>query len=146
MSNSVTLVCCPSNTFQKCRQIGQNAIAFYEKYVARRALLDYVEMVCKQISKRYVPPPAWFEPATPARPPPQLQKPETKCFEDKKTRTSKYCRRCQNEVDAEERKKKEEEEKEKAARTNKRAGKLSLRERMKKRAKLLPETKGGAKK
>jgi hypothetical protein len=35
----------------KCRVIGENAKKFYEKYVARDALLDYVEMVCKNIAK-----------------------------------------------------------------------------------------------
>jgi hypothetical protein len=134
----------------QCRQIGQNAMAFYEKYVARDALLDYVEMVCKQISKRYKSPPPWYETPTPARPPPQLQKPDTKCFEgyvedkndkNKKIRVAKYCLRCQIEVDAEKRKKEEEEEQEKATRSRKRSDKTSLRERMKKRAKNQPEAK-----
>ena len=31
----------------KCREIGQNAKIFYEKYVAKSALLDYVEMCWK---------------------------------------------------------------------------------------------------
>lgn len=119
-------------------------MAFYEKYVARRALLDYIEMVCKQISKRYAPPPGWFEAPTPARPPPQLQKPETKCFEDKRQHVSKYCKRCQIAVDAEKQKKEEEEEQEKATRSKKRSDKSSLRERMKKKAKPNPEAKSKA--
>jgi hypothetical protein len=119
-------------------------MAFYEKYVARRALLDYVEMVCKQISKRYVHPPPWYEAPTPARPPPQLRKPETKCFEDRRSHVSKYCRRCQIGVDAELKKKAEEEEKEKANKSKKRLDKGILRERMKKRAKTQAEAKNKA--
>ena len=41
----------------KCREIAQKAKAFYEKYVARDALLDYVQMVCRNISKRHDPQP-----------------------------------------------------------------------------------------
>jgi hypothetical protein len=119
-------------------------VAFYEKYVARRALLDYIEMVCKQISKQYLTLPPWYEAPTPARPPPKLTKPETKCYEDKRSHVSKYCRRCQIDVDAELKKKEEEEEKEKANRSKKRSGKVSIREVMKKRARTQAEAKNKA--
>ena len=125
----------------QCREIGENAMAFYKKYVARDALLDYVEMVCKQISKRYVAPPAWYVPPPPEASPPELRKPDDKCFMDKKTRTSKYCKRCQEEVDEEEKEKKEEEKRAKLKRKDKGKVKQSLRERMKKRAKLAAEKK-----
>ena len=124
------------NNDDKCREIGQNAMKFYEKYVSRSALLDYVEMACKQMAKRYVSPPEWFENPTPECPPPNLRKPDTKCFEDKKTHQSKYCKRCQQEADAEEREKAETERKRKAEKTDTTKAKLSYRERMKKKAKL----------
>jgi hypothetical protein len=40
-----------------CRKIAENAMKFYNTYVGRSALLDYVEMVCKSISCRFVQPP-----------------------------------------------------------------------------------------
>jgi len=95
----------------KCRQIGENAKLFYEKYVARNALLDYVEMVCKQVSKRFVKPPDWWAPPTAEGPVPSLRKPDLRCFEDKHSGDSRYCVRCQEEVDEEERRKKEEQKK-----------------------------------
>jgi hypothetical protein len=125
----------------ECRQIGENAKAFYEKYVARTALLDYLEMVCKQIAKRYVPPPEWWEPPSKECPPPQLQPPDTKCFEDKKKRESKYCKRCREEYEEEEEDRKKKEEEEKAQKKDKVEVKKSLRERMKERAKRAKVTK-----
>lgn len=124
------------NNDDKCREIGQNAMKFYEKYVSRNALLDYVEMACKQIAKRYATPPEWFENPTPARPPPNLRKPDTKCFEDKRTHQSKYCKRCQEEADAEEREKAKLILKRKVEKTDTTKAKLRIRERMKKMAKL----------
>ncbi|CAB9505004.1 KDEL motif-containing protein 2 [Seminavis robusta] len=126
---------------EKCREIGENAKAFYEKYVGQSALLDYIEMVSKQIAKRFVPAPTWWEAATPARDPPKLQPPEGKCFMDKKNRTSKWCKRCQEDMEADDAKKREEEERERAERKNKRQSKTSLRDRMRKRAKLEAEKK-----
>lgn len=110
-------------------------MAFYEKYVARTALLDYVEMVCKQIAKRFVSPPGWWDAPTKARPPPQLQKPDTKCFEDKKNNQSRYCRRCQEEDEEEQRQRILEEEREKTQKKDKTQVKKKMRERMKMRAK-----------
>ena len=124
------------NNDDKCREIGQNAMKFYEKYVSRTALLDYVEMACKQIAKRYVAPTEWFENPTPAGPPPNLRKPDTKCFEDKRTHQSKYCKRCQEEADAEEREKAKLIFKRKVEKTDTTKAKLRNRERMKKMAKL----------
>jgi hypothetical protein len=59
---------------EKCKEIGENARKFYDKYVAKDALLDYVQMVCRSIAKRYAQPPAWWEAAPPAQPPPKLRK------------------------------------------------------------------------
>jgi len=107
---------------------------FYEKYVSRSALLDYVEMACKQMAKRFVEPPKWFEHPPPEVEPPQLRKPDTKCFEDKKTHQSKYCKRCQQEADEEEQKLAEAEAKAREQKKDKSKNKNSLRERMKARA------------
>jgi len=80
----------------KCRQIGENALKFYEKHVGRKATLDYIEMICKQVAKRTIQPPEWWSPPTLERPPPRLKKPETKCFVDRQNRTSRMCVRCKD--------------------------------------------------
>ena len=86
----------------ECRQIGENAKAFFEKYVSRSALLDYVEMVCKQIAVRHIDPPGWWEPPPKEQEPPQLRKPEAPCYEDKRDpEKSRLCTRCQEDADAE---------------------------------------------
>jgi len=85
----------------KCKVIGENAKKFYEKYVARDALLDYVQAVCNQISKRFMEPPKWFSEAPAEEEPPSLRKPDAKCFEDKKTGKSRLCFRCKHEEDEE---------------------------------------------
>jgi len=89
------------NNDEKCQEIGENAKKFYEKYVARDALLDYVEMVCKQISKRYVKPPTWWEAPTKYRDPPKLRKPDLPCYSDKDTKKSRLCVKCQHKEDEE---------------------------------------------
>mmetsp|Transcript_29881 Transcript_29881/g.50865 ORF Transcript_29881/g.50865 Transcript_29881/m.50865 type:complete len:687 (-) Transcript_29881:112-2172(-) len=118
----------------KCREIGENAKVFYEKYVARNALLDYVEMACKQISKRFVKPPDWWTPPTAEGPPPSLRKPDVKCFEDRESGNSRYCVRCQEEVGEEERLKEEERRKEKEEKKDVVGRRQKLRERQKRKA------------
>jgi len=86
---------------EECRIIGENAKKFYDKYVARSALLDYVEMCCKHIAKRYVDPPQWWDPPPKELLPPKLRKPDTLCFEDRHG-GSRLCKRCQEDADAEE--------------------------------------------
>ena len=86
----------------KCREIGINAQKFYDKYVAREPCLDYVEMVCKQIAKRYAKPPDWWQMPPPERKPPKLRKPDTLCYEDKQTQKNRLCVRCQKSADDEE--------------------------------------------
>jgi len=84
------------NNDEKCRIIGENAKKFYDKYVGRSALLDYVEMVCKQVSKRFIRPPNWCLDAPPnSTEPPQLRKPDDPCYKDK------LCVRCKGEKDEE---------------------------------------------
>jgi Glycosyl transferase family 90 len=84
----------------ECRQIGENAKKFYDKYVGRDALLDYLEMVCKNIAKRFVDPPSWWV-APPAEiPPPKLRKPDVPCYEDRQS-GGRLCTRCQEDADAE---------------------------------------------
>jgi hypothetical protein len=84
----------------ECRQIGENAKIFYTKYVARRATLDYIEMVCKNIAKRHVDPPKWWKPPTAAQAPPKMRKPDVPCFEDRQSGESRMCYRCQKDVEA----------------------------------------------
>lgn len=98
-------------------------------------------MVCKQISKRFVKPPEWWTPPTPYAPTPSLRKPDDKCFEDKKNGNSRYCTRCQEEVDAAIHARKEELEREAEEKKAKGDTKKLMRERMRKRAR---EQKKGA--
>jgi len=124
------------NNDDKCKQIGENAKVFYEKYVARSALLDYVEMACKQISKRYMDPPNWWEPPPKEEKPPNLRKPDDKCFNDRQNDTSRYCVRCQKDADKEADLLEAEKAKAAAAKSDKKMTKSKLRERMRKRSKL----------
>jgi hypothetical protein len=119
----------------ECRQIGENAKKFYDKYVGRSALLDYVEMVCKHVAKRHMDPPEWWENPSKEQAPPKLRKPEVPCYEDRKSGQSRLCTRCQEDYDGElkELRKRENEEadvKESATERRKR-----LRARMKKKSK-----------
>lgn len=120
----------------KCREIAANCLKFYEKYVARNALLDYVEMVTKHIAKRQIEPPKWWSAPTPATEPPKLNKPDTKCYEDHKTGQSRLCSRCQDEAVAEEKALRETQAKAASEKKNKVQVKKSLRDRMKKKAKI----------
>jgi len=118
----------------KCKQIGIAAQNFFNKYVAREPCLDYVEMVCNQIAKRYVKPPDWWNMPPPERDPPKLRKPDTPCYEHRETKASRLCVRCQKKADDEEmmiaaRKAKSEEEAK-----NTKNKKRSMRERMKAKA------------
>lgn len=119
----------------KCREIAANCTKFYEKYVARSALLDYVEMVTKHIAKRQIEPPTWWEAPPRERPPPKLNKPDMKCFDDRNSGVSRFCARCQEDIDKEEEELRNAEAIALAERKNTKKKKQSLRERMKKRAK-----------
>uniref|UniRef100_A0A7S2R1F7 Glycosyl transferase CAP10 domain-containing protein n=1 Tax=Eucampia antarctica TaxID=49252 RepID=A0A7S2R1F7_9STRA len=114
----------------KCREIAKNCMAMYEKFITREPLLDYVEMVCKQISCRYVKPPEWWDSPTPEEKPPKLRKPDSLCSEDKNS--NRLCVRCQNEADAEEKA----QEANKAEKKNVVASKKNYRNRMRKVAKI----------
>jgi len=118
----------------KCKEIGQNALAFYEKYVARDPLLDYVQMAVRSMAKRYVQPPTWWEPPPPKQPPPKLRKPHDKCYHDKANRTSRLCVRCQEDKAEEDRLAADNEAKALAERKDRKVNKAKLRERMRKRA------------
>ncbi|KAL3912908.1 MAG: hypothetical protein SGILL_006701, partial [Bacillariaceae sp.] len=88
----------------KCQKIAANCLELYEKYVARSGLLDYVEMVTKQIAKRQVDAPKWWSFPPPEQPPPQLEKPDSLCYEDRSDkRKSRLCSRCQDNADDEQR-------------------------------------------
>jgi Glycosyl transferase family 90 len=120
----------------ECRKIGENAKMFYEKYVARSALLDYVQMACKQISKRHVDPPRWWTDPPKEIDPPSLRKPDVPCYEDKKTSESRMCNRCQQDYDAELKQMEEAQDAHANQKEDTQQKKKSLRERMRKRAKL----------
>lgn len=123
----------------ECREIGENAKKFYEKYVGRSALLDYVEVVCKNIAKRHVNPPTWWAPPPDEESPPILRKPDVPCYEDRQSGQSRMCTRCQDEQDAEIRELEHQENtkesiKEDAAARKKRNREI-MRERARKKAK-----------
>lgn len=118
----------------ECKIIASNAMEFYEKYVAKDGLLDYVQMVCKNISKRFVKPPDWFESPPPSRAPMKLRKPDLPCYDNKETGMSKLCVRCQEEADAEEEFLRKSLAEEEINRQSKIVQKQSLRERMKRKA------------
>jgi len=120
----------------KCRQMGENAKAFYQKYVTRDALLDYVEMVCKQVSRNFIEAPSWWSSAPPATVPPKLRKPDVPCFEDKKSHQSRLCVRCQIDHDEEERLIAQEQAQMAAIRQDAKSRKEQMRERMKKKARV----------
>ena len=119
----------------KCREIAANCLKFYEKYVAQSALLDYVEMVTKHIAKRQIDPPNWWSPPPAETDPPKLRIPDDKCYQDRGSGQSKYCARCQEEVDQEEHELAEAEAKIKEERKDTKKRKKNLRDRMRKRAK-----------
>lgn len=119
----------------KCREIASNCIKLYEKYVARSALLDYVEIVTKHIAKRQIEPPKWWTAPPPERPPPKLNKPDSKCYEDRSTGHSRFCSRCQEEVTAEQRELEATQAKAAGDKKDKAKRKRTLREIMRKRAK-----------
>jgi hypothetical protein len=117
----------------ECKAIGENAKKFYDKYVARSALLDYVEMCCRHMARRYVPPPAWWEPPPPEQPPPKLRRPDALCYEDR--RSSRLCARCQEDADAEQRELEEAQSAVATEREDAATRRKKLKERMRKKAK-----------
>jgi hypothetical protein len=119
----------------KCREIAANCLKLYEKYVARSALLDYVEMVTKHIAKREMEPPKWWSAPPPEQPPPKLNIPDTKCYEDRSSGQSRMCSRCQEDLEAEEQELEETQALAADDKKNTKKRKQSLRERMRKRAK-----------
>ncbi|KAG7374025.1 glycosyl transferase family 90 protein [Nitzschia inconspicua] len=121
---------------EKCREIAANCMKFYEKYVARSGLLDYVEMVTKHIARRQIDAPKWWSPPPPEQPPPQLNKPDGLCYEDRNDkRKSRLCARCQDEAEAEQRELEANEAKAVEEKKNVTEKKKQLRLRMRKRAK-----------
>ena len=116
---------------EKCRIIGENAKAFYEKYVGQEALLDYVEMCCKQMAKRFVKPPDWCLDDPPQRRDvPKLRKPDVPCYQDRVTRETRYCARCKTEQDEEERLEQKARDEEAEKKKDKSATRKALKQRM----------------
>jgi len=125
------------NHDDKCREIAQNAKQMWDKYLSRKPLLDYVQIVCKQIAKRFIQLPSWFQlPAIDDLPPPILRKPESLCYEDKQTSKSRYCVGCQKLADEEAIKIQKEEEQKKLEVKDTGKRKMKYRNRMLKKAKL----------
>lgn len=119
----------------KCRQIGESAKVFYEKYVARDALLDYIQAVCNQISKRFMDPPGWYSTPPQEIDPPKLRKPDIKCYEDKKTHKARLCVRCKESEEEDKRVLLEQEEQKEEKQEDIKATKQRYRGRMLKKAK-----------
>jgi hypothetical protein len=119
----------------KCRQIANNCAEFYQKHVARNALLDYVEMVTKHIAKRQIETPKWWNPPPKEQPPPKLNKPETKCYEDRASGESRLCTRCHEEEETEQKELENAQAKDKGEKVASKKRKGSIRHQMLKRAK-----------
>lgn len=115
---------------EKCRQIASNCLEKYNKFVARDGLLDYIEMMTKSIARRQVDVPPWWEPPPLEKPPPKLSPPLDKCMPNQ----DRYCARCQNEVEDEERAEKERRAQEANEQHSKEEKKQKMRNRMKERA------------
>jgi len=120
----------------ECRKIADNAKAFYEKYCAKDALLDYVEMACKSIAKRFVKPPDWWVEPPPVQDPPKLRKPDLPCYEDRETKKSRLCVRCKEEATVEEKEIKDAVRRKKKEQKKMKSTKQGLRARMARRAAL----------
>jgi Glycosyl transferase family 90 len=122
----------------KCREIGQHAKEFYEKYVGRNALLDYVQMTTRQIARRFWKPPSWWEPPPPVQKPPRLRKPDAPCYEDRQDPDkSRLCTRCHEEKEAEEQQLEEEMTKKREEKRSKGSSKEKRRKKMIERAAML---------
>jgi hypothetical protein len=119
----------------KCRQIAKNCTEFYKKYVARNALLDYVEMVTKHIAKRQIETPKWWDPPPKEQPPPKLNKPDTKCYEDRASGESRLCTRCKEEEETEHKELENAQAKDQGEKVAVKKRKGNLRDRMRMRAK-----------
>jgi hypothetical protein len=117
----------------KCKKIGEKAKALYDKYVARDGLLDYVQMACRQMARCQKVSP--YGPVPLEADPPNLAVPEKMCFHDRNTGDSRYCKRCQEEIDSEEREKEEAAQAKVQQVVDKQMRKKSLKERMKMKAK-----------
>lgn len=149
-----------------CRKIAENAMKFYNTYVGRSALLDYVEMVCKSISCRFVQPPGkccyglgcvlcywyrthllkinvllspeWWTPPPKEQQVPHLRRPDMPCHTDRESGRSRLCVRCQQAAELEERELKEMQEKEKDSQKGKTEKKRNIRKRMIEKASTQP--------
>jgi len=118
----------------ECREIADNAKALWDKWLSKEPSVDYIEMVCKQISQRYVDPPFWWDPPPPERAPPRLRCPDGACFVDRITRKSRLCVRCQEDKEKEGLRAAEDEVRQKEEKQRRMQGRGSARERMRKKA------------
>jgi hypothetical protein len=124
----------------KCKIIASNALKFYEKYVAKEGLLDYVEVVLKEVASRFVKAPEWWAPENTNADAPCLRAPSSKCFKRYKDDVADgeddevYCVRCQGIADAEERLKDEQRREREEKMKNQMGNKERMRERMREKA------------
>lgn len=92
-------------------------------------------MSCKNIAKRFVEPPSWWDNVPEDIPPPQLRKPDVPCYEDRRTGQSRLCTRCQEDHDKEIEELQRLEHEQENEKMDKAQKKKALRERMHKKAK-----------
>ncbi|CAM9418569.1 unnamed protein product [Discosporangium mesarthrocarpum] len=91
----------------ECRKIADKAGQIYERFVARSACLDYVEMISHEINSRFFVPPSWWTPGAGVleTPPPVMPtlgsicSREGLCTRCKKDRDDEDARRKASEMD-----------------------------------------------
>jgi len=80
----------------ECRAIAANAAALYARFVAKKGLLDYLEVLTHEIAGRFEHPPRWWRPPAPPPSPPSAPHGASHgrpCD----PHTSKHCARCAEE-------------------------------------------------
>lgn len=84
----------------KCQAIAQSAKDKYDTYVSKDAIYDYMQLVTTKIAERFVPDPVWYSPPQDPLPNPVDRCPTSKCIVGR-NEPSKYCRRCDELIEAE---------------------------------------------
>ena len=122
----------------RCREIARNCTGFYERYVARGGLLDYLEHVAGGIAGRFTAAPGFYG-RLKGKDPPDLPPPIDKCCRAPSSNGAqgeeRYCLRCQELHDTRAREEREEEEKRRAEKVGKVQTNNDLRDRMLKKRK-----------
>ena len=101
--------------------------------MAKDGLLDYLQVVLKEVSSRFTPAPAWWTQDTTDVPPPNLgKKPGYRCADV--NGEGVYCARCQEGVDRETREQEEERHAKEAKQKASQGSNDRMRERMREKA------------